>query len=81
MHPGFRLPNAEHSPFPGIDTAATIVLNGQKVGIANNMHMRWVFDVTAALHRPGGEANELLVKIIPATRYAQHQATLTERAR
>ncbi|MBN2212267.1 MAG: glycoside hydrolase family 2 protein [Sedimentisphaerales bacterium] len=36
----------------GLDTLATIILNGRKVGRADNMHRRWEFDVTSSC-KPG----------------------------
>jgi beta-mannosidase len=44
--------------FEGLDTFATILLNGRPVGTANNMFMPWRFDVTESL--AAGE-NELVV--------------------
>ena len=57
--------------FDGIDTAATVAVNGHIVGKPNNMHMRWVFDVSTALTATN---NVVEVEIIPATQYAHEQA-------
>ena len=43
------------------------------MGFANDMHMRWIFDVGELLH-PNGENNTVEVTIEPATAYAQRQA-------
>ena len=65
--------------FDGIDTAANISVNGQPAGRANNMHMRWVWDVGSLLHPasdPPRQDNTVDVEIEPATAYAQRQAAL-----
>jgi len=53
--------------FDGLDTVATITLNGQPVGHTANMHRTYRFDVTALLV-PG--ANELAVTFASAVRHA-----------
>ena len=63
--------------FGGIDTAATVRLNGLLVGKANNMHLRFLFDVTKELTQSAGTAsskNTLEVEIEPAVQYAQREA-------
>lgn len=65
--------------FDGIDTAANVSVNGQLAGHANNMHMRWVWDVGSLLHPPSDlprQDNTVEVEIEPATAYAQRQAAL-----
>jgi beta-mannosidase len=57
--------------FDGIDTAATVRLNGAEVGKANDMHLRFVFDVTQ--HLTAGN-NTLEVEIEPAVSYARSEA-------
>ncbi|NLX57639.1 MAG: glycoside hydrolase family 2 protein [Phycisphaerae bacterium] len=39
----------QHLVFEGLDTAATVYLNGRKVGTADNMFRRWRFDVAGRL--------------------------------
>ena len=53
--------------FHGLDTFATVWLNGQLIGQAENMFIRHEFDVSAAL-RQDGQPNELAVRLA-ATRY------------
>ena len=36
--------------FEGLDTLATVYVNGQEIGKADNMHRSWRFDVKRALH-------------------------------
>ncbi|GIH12690.1 glycoside hydrolase family 2 protein [Rugosimonospora africana] len=52
----------------GLDTVATVTLNGQPVGRSANMHRQYRFPVADAL-RPG--ANELEVRFESAYRYAE----------
>ncbi|MFG2044151.1 glycoside hydrolase family 2 protein [Dactylosporangium sp. NPDC048998] len=52
----------------GLDTVATVVLNGVEVGRTANMHRGYRFDVTALL-RPAG--NELAVRFDSAYGYAE----------
>ncbi|MDH6465227.1 beta-mannosidase [Micromonospora sp. A200] len=61
----------------GLDTVATITLNGVEVGRTENMHRGHRFDVGALL-RPG--ANTLTVRFDSAYRYAQrHRDALGDR--
>jgi beta-mannosidase len=53
--------------FHGLDTFATVWLNGCRLGDSANMHRRITFDVTDRLREDG--ANELLVRLV-APRYA-----------
>ncbi len=48
--------------FGGIDCIATVFVNGQRAGAAQNMLIPHRFDVTALL-RPAGQENELVVRI------------------
>ena len=50
----------------GLDTLATVRVNGQVAGIANNMHRIWEFDVKGALHT--GD-NTLEVTFASPTKY------------
>lgn len=50
----------------GLDTIATILVNGQQVGFADNMHRIWEFDIKAAL-RPG--ENQIRVELASPTKY------------
>ena len=59
--------------FAGIDTAATVRVNGVTVGQANDMHLRWVFDVTKQLQQ-AQPPHTVEVEIQPATEYARAQA-------
>jgi len=52
----------------GLDTLATIEINGRKVGTSDNMFMPHVFDVKKALNEGG---NEILVRFASAVRSAQ----------
>ncbi|MEV4542350.1 glycoside hydrolase family 2 protein [Micromonospora echinaurantiaca] len=61
----------------GLDTVATVRLNGVEVGRTENMHRGYRFDVRAAL-RPG--ANTLTVRFDSAYRYAEaHRDRLGDR--
>nr|WP_036374617.1 glycoside hydrolase family 2 protein [Micromonospora sp. ATCC 39149] len=61
----------------GLDTVATVAVNGVEVGRAENMHRGHRFDVAAAL-RPG--ANGLTVRFDSPYRYAQaHRDRLGDR--
>jgi len=51
--------------FMGLDTFATIWLNGVKVGETNNMFIPWVFDVKK-LVKPG--RNVIAIKFAPPTK-------------
>ena len=46
--------------FMGVDTEASVYLNGTLIGQCNNMYRRYTFDIRPYLHRPG-EKNQLLV--------------------
>ena len=54
----------------GLDTIATVLVNGTVVGLANNMHRIWEFDVKAALH-PG--ENTLEIRFASPTKYIREQ--------
>ncbi|MFJ6195580.1 glycoside hydrolase family 2 protein [Micromonospora sp. NPDC092111] len=54
----------------GLDTVATVTLNGTEVGRTENMHRSYRFDVRSLL-RPG--ANTLAVRFDSAYRYAEGQ--------
>ncbi|MEU3455821.1 glycoside hydrolase family 2 protein [Micromonospora sp. NPDC006766] len=61
----------------GLDTIATVTLNGTEVGRTENQHRGYRFDVGALL-RPGG--NTLAVRFDSAYRYAQaHRERLGDR--
>jgi beta-mannosidase len=55
----------------GLDTIASVTVNGLPAGRARNMHRRYRFDV-AALLRPG--ANELTIEFTAPYEYAEAQA-------
>ncbi|MDD5864331.1 MAG: glycoside hydrolase family 2 protein [Firmicutes bacterium] len=50
----------------GLDTIATVEVNGQVVGTACNMHRTWEFDVKSVLH-PG--ENTITVRLASPTKY------------
>ena len=50
----------------GLDTIATVTVNGEVVGLANNMHRIWEFDVKKALRE--GE-NTISVRFASPTKY------------
>ena len=54
----------------GLDTLATIYINGTEAGKANNMHRTWEFDVKKLLHE--GE-NRIEVRLDSPTRYIREQ--------
>ena len=54
----------------GLDTLATVYVNGSEAGRANNMHRTWEFDVKALLH--AGE-NQIQVRLASPTRYIREQ--------
>ncbi|KAH3757628.1 Mannosidase, beta A, lysosomal [Pelomyxa schiedti] len=56
----------------GLDTAATVVLNGVTLGTANNMFRRWTFDVTSYL---SSSSNTLSLAFQSAATYADTQAS------
>lgn len=57
--------------FDGLDTVATVTLNGTEVGRTANQHRSYRFDVTRVL-RPGD--NELAVRFASPVRYADAQS-------
>ncbi|MFD0776683.1 glycoside hydrolase family 2 protein, partial [Streptomonospora algeriensis] len=56
--------------FDGLDTVATVRLNGHRLGSTANMHRTYRFDVREALR---GGANELTVDFSPALDYAEQE--------
>ena len=54
----------------GLDTIATVRINGEVVGLANNMHRIWEFDVKKYLH-PG--ENTISVRFASPTKYIKEQ--------
>lgn len=60
----------------GLDTLATVTVNGQKAGYADNMHRTWEFDVKDLL-RPG--KNDIEVLFASPTKYIK-QAYAASRA-
>ena len=52
----------------GLDTLATVRVNGKKVGTADNMFRTWEYDVRAALR--AGE-NEIEIRFAPATTFVR----------
>lgn len=54
--------------FDGLDTLATVELNGQRLGETANMHRSYRFDVRGALR---GGTNELVVGFRPALDYVE----------
>ena len=56
----------------GLDTAATLVLNGTELGRTSNMHRSWRFDVRALL-QPG--SNRLAIDFEPASAYGERVRT------
>ena len=54
----------------GLDTLATVYINGTEAGKANNMHRIWEFDVKDLLHE--GE-NRIEVRLDSPTRYIREQ--------
>jgi len=57
--------------FAGLDTRADILLNGRKLGTANNMFRQWEFDVSNLIQT--GQ-NTLQVRFTPADVYAREEA-------
>ncbi|WP_159618361.1 glycoside hydrolase family 2 protein [Ruania rhizosphaerae] len=57
--------------FDGLDTVATVLLNGIELAKTANMHRRWIIDVAPAL-RPGN--NELVVRFDSVWDYAARVA-------
>jgi beta-mannosidase len=66
----FRSPATSHGPvflhFDGLDTLATVYLNGAQIGSFNNMHRRYRVGVRRQLAAPGAE-NVLLIAIAEDT--------------
>ena len=54
----------------GLDTIATVCINGEVAGLANNMHRIWEFDVKQYLH--SGE-NTISVRFASPTKYIKEQ--------
>jgi len=54
----------------GLDTLATVYLNGETVGVADNMHRIWEFDVKNAIRE--GE-NTLSIRFASPTKYIKAQ--------
>lgn len=54
----------------GLDTLATIWLNGNEIGSSNNMFRRWTFDVKPHLRR---SANHLRIRFDTLTPYVEKQ--------
>jgi beta-mannosidase len=70
-------PGAEHAELvcEGLDTVATVVLNGVELGRTENMHRSYAFDVRAVLRGH----NDLLIRFDSAYDYAQaHRERLGE---
>ena len=68
----FRSPAKSDGPvflhLDGLDTLATVYLNGSQIGSFNNMHRRYRVDVRKQLAAPGAE-NVLLIVFASATRF------------
>lgn len=60
--------------FDGIDTVATVTLNGTVIGRTANQHRSYRFDVTGLLHPHAHEPNHLVVDLRPAIEHAEEQA-------
>ncbi|MES2684236.1 MAG: glycoside hydrolase family 2 protein [Pseudomonadota bacterium] len=60
--------------FEGLDTFASIYLNGRLLGATDNMFRAWRFEVGALLRAAGG--NELAICFAPATASVAHQPQL-----
>lgn len=54
----------------GLDTIATVYSNGEVVGLANNMHRIWEFDIKKNLH-PG--ENTICVRFASPTKHIKEQ--------
>ena len=54
----------------GLDTLASVYVNGALAGQANNMHRTWEFDVKALLH--AGE-NKIEIRLASPTKYIREQ--------
>ncbi len=72
----FDVPDALHAKqhvdlvCHGLDTLATIWLNGHSVGSTNNMFRRWTFDIKRHLRRG---TNHLRIRFDPLTAYVKKQ--------
>ncbi len=56
--------------FDGLDTLATVTLNGTPIATTANMHRRYRFDITSIVGSLGdGRVNELIVEFASATEY------------
>jgi len=55
----------------GLDTVATVVVNGQQVGYGDNMHRTWEFDVKRVL-QPG--ENQIEVRLASPIKYINKSA-------
>jgi beta-mannosidase len=56
----------------GLDTLATVELNGHSLGSTSNMFRRWTFDIKPRLRKG---ANHLQIRFDPLTAYVQKQRT------
>lgn len=56
----------------GLDTLATVWLNGHEIGNANNMFRKWTFDIKPHLHKG---ANHIRVRFDPLTSYVEEKRT------
>ena len=56
----------------GLDTLATVWLNGRQVGVADNMFRSWMFDIKPHLRRG---TNHLRIRFDPLTPYVEKQRT------
>lgn len=54
--------------FEGIDTAASVSLDGILIDVVNNMHMKYTFDITAILKHNKKRIRRLEIAIESATR-------------
>ncbi|MGH9586909.1 MAG: beta-mannosidase [Acidobacteriaceae bacterium] len=54
----------------GLDTLATVWLNGHEIGTANNMFRKWTFDIRPYLHK--GE-NHIRIRLDSLTSYVEEQ--------
>lgn len=59
--------------FDGLDTIATVIVNGHEIAQTQNMHRTYRFDVTALLRQ--GD-NELVVRFASATAEAEHRRSV-----
>src|SRR6185437_4102219 len=54
----------------GLDTLATVWLNGHEIGNANNMFRKWTFDIKPHLRKG---ANHIRIRFDPLTAYVERQ--------